>query len=304
MELSIIIVNWNTRGLLEQCLASIEHTADELEYELIVVDNDSTDGSPQMVMDRFPRVKLIQNHVNSGFASANNLGIRQSLGRFILLLNSDTVVMRSALQNLLDFMHMHPDVGAVSACLLNGDESRQYSCSPIPTLRREVLRMLHFPGIRPDGYYPMEDWNADEPHEVEVILGACMLLRKDVLEQVGLMDEDYFMYSEEVDLCYRMRKGGWRIYWVPQSRVVHFGGQSTRQASAEMFLRLYESKLVFFRKNYGRFIAFAYKLLLMVSSLVRLLLIPFVWLEKPQKRKLHLALASNYQNLLINLPMM
>jgi GT2 family glycosyltransferase len=302
MQLSIIIVNWNTRDLLDQCLASVDQTAGELGIELIVVDNASNDGSSQMVRDQYPKVKLVQNHENSGFARANNQGISESTGMYILLLNSDTVVKPGALQNLLEFMDVHPEAGAASACLLNADGSLQYSCSPAPSLSREVQRMLHFPGVRPDGYYPMGGWDRSQPREVEAILGACMLLRREVLSQVGLMDEDYFMYSEEVDLCYRIRQAGWRIYWVPQSQVIHFGGQSTRQASSEMFLRLYESKLIYFRKNYGPLNALAYKLLLMVSSLVRLSLVPLIWLEKPQKRRIHLALASNYQRLLINLP--
>jgi hypothetical protein len=257
-----------------------------------------------MIRERFPHVSLIQNDKNSGFARANNQGILQSTGRYVLLLNSDTIIMPGALEKLFEFMEKHPEVGAAAACLLNSDGSLQYSCSPAPTLLGEVQRMLHFPGLRSDGYYSMEGWDQNQPHEVEVILGACMFLRREMLDQVGLLDEDFFMYSEEVDLCYRMRKAGWRIFWIPQSQVIHHGGQSTRQVSAEMFLHLYKSKLIYFRKTYGWQSAMVYKVLLMVSSLIRLLLVSLVWLEGPQERRIHLVKAGNYQRLLLNLPMM
>jgi hypothetical protein len=301
MKLSIIIVNWNTRDLLEQCLTSIDRSSGELGIEVIVVDNASIDGSARMVQDRFPQMRVIQNAENVGFATANNQGIRRSVGTYILLLNSDTLVKPGALQYLLEFMDNHVEAGAASARLLNADGSLQYSCSPAPTLVREFLRMFHLPGIRADGYYSMGEWSVYQPRAVDVLLGACMLIRREALDQVGLLDEQYFMYSEEVDLCSRLRRSGWSLYWVPRAEVIHFGGQSTRQASADMFIRLYESKLIYFRKNYGRIHALAYKLLLMISSLVRILLVPFVWLEDSQRRQTHLALAMNYRRLLMKL---
>jgi GT2 family glycosyltransferase len=304
IRLSIIIVNWNTRDVLGQCLGSIFQTIKKEGCEVIVVDNASTDGSPEMVQNHFPQVQLIENSWNVGFARANNQGIRQSTGHYVLLLNSDTIVIPGVLQSLLEFMDTHAEAGCVGARLLNPDTSLQYSCSPAPTLSSEFRRMLHLPGMRSDGYYPMDRWDLRQPHQVDVILGACMLLRKVTLDQVGLMDEAYFMYSEEVDLCYRIRRAGWQIYWIPQAQAIHYGGQSTQQASAEMFLRLYASKLTYFRKNHGQLSAVSYKLLLVTSSLIRLLLVPLVWFESPQRRLSHLAQAGNYQRLLVNLPTM
>jgi N-acetylglucosaminyl-diphospho-decaprenol L-rhamnosyltransferase len=301
-DLSIVIVNWNTRDLLAQCLDSIYQSGNEPVIELIVVDNASSDGSQGMILERFPQTRLIQNPTNVGFARANNQGILQSRGRYVLLLNSDTLVRSGALQSLLEFMDNHVEAGAASARLLNADGSLQYSCSPAPTLTSEFLRMFHLPGIRADGYYSMDEWDVNQPRSVDVLLGACMLIRREALDQVGLLDEQYFMYSEEVDLCSRLRSSGWRLYWVPTAEVVHFGGQSTRQASADMFLRLYESKLIYFRKNYGRIHALAYKMLLMISSLVRILLVPLVWLEDSQRRRVHLTTAMNYHRLLMKLP--
>jgi N-acetylglucosaminyl-diphospho-decaprenol L-rhamnosyltransferase len=301
LPLSIIIVNWNTRDLLGQCLDSIFQTINADLCEVIVVDNASTDTSTEMVQKRFPQVQLIQNSWNVGFARANNQGIRQSIGRYVLLLNSDTIVMPGALQALLAFMDTHPEAGCAGARLLNPDTSLQYSCSSAPTISSEFRRMLHLPGVRSDGYYPMDRWDLSQPHQVDVILGACMLLRRETLDQVGLMDESFFMYSEEVDLCYRIHRAGWQIYWIPQAQVVHIGGQSSRQASAEMFLRLYESKLIYFRKNHGRIRAGIYKLLLAISSLIRLSLVPLVCFESTERRQAHLAQAGNYERLLVNL---
>jgi GT2 family glycosyltransferase len=302
MDLSLIIVSWNTRELTRQCLESIFSPPTAIELEVFVVDNASTDGSSQMVRGNFPHVHLLENAQNAGFAAANNQAISLSTGRYVLLLNSDAVVKPGALDRLVEFMDTHPQAGAAGARLLNPDGSQQYSCSPAPTLEREVRRMFHLPGVRSDGYYEMKNWDNQTPVKVDVLLGACLLLRRQALAQVGLMDEGYFMYSEEVDLCHRIQVAGWQLYWVPQATVVHYGGQSTRQASEEMFLKLYESKLRYFRKHYGGTTVVMYKLILTGASLIRLLLFPLAWLERPPRREAHLALAVNYQRLLVNLP--
>jgi|MudIll2142460700_1097286.scaffolds.fasta_scaffold106072_2 hypothetical protein len=302
MDLSLIVVSWNTRELTRQCLKSIFSLPASLDREVFVVDNASTDGSSQMVRENFPEVNLLDNAQNAGFAAANNQAIGLSTGRYVLLLNSDTVVKPGALDRLVEFMDAHSQAGAAGARLLNPDGSLQYSCSPAPTLEHEVRRMFHLPGVRPDGYYEMKNWDSQTPIRVDVLLGACLLLRRHALEQVGLMDEGYFMYSEEVDLCHRIQVAGWQLYWVPQATVVHYGGQSTQQASEEMFLHLYESKLRYFRKHHGRTTVVIYKMILTGASLIRLLLFPLAWLERPPRREAHLALAENYQRLLVNLP--
>ena len=302
MDLSVIIVNWNTCQLTCQCLESIFATTEGLGLEVLVVDNASTDGSAQMVRENFPQVRLLENTSNTGFATANNQAIRLSNGEYLLLLNSDTLVKPGGIQDLVAFMQAHPHAGAAGARLLNPDGSLQYSCSPAPALGRETRRLFHLPGVRPDGYYEMRDWDIRTPRQVDVLLGACLLLRRTTLDQVGMLDERYFMYSEEVDLCYRLRKGGWGLFWIPQARVVHFGGQSTRQASSEMFLRLYEAKLTYFRKNHGNFKAQLYKFMIMLATLSRLLSTSLIWLEEPRQRKLHLAQAANYRRLLSRLP--
>jgi N-acetylglucosaminyl-diphospho-decaprenol L-rhamnosyltransferase len=302
MDLSVVIVNWNTRELLAQCLDSLYASLILKDYEVIVVDNASIDGSSPMVHERFPQVQLIENVENVGFARANNQAIRVSAGRYVLLLNSDTIVKPRAIDALVDFMNTHPHAGACGSRLLNPDGSLQFSCSPAPTLGSEFKRLFHLPGVRPDGYYPMDSWDQSLPRRVDVILGACLFLRRKTLDQVGMMDEEYFIYSEEVDLCYRIAIAGWELYWVPQGEVIHLGGQSTRQVSEAMFLRLYQAKLIYFRKRHGRKQAILYKLIIMAAALFRIMLIPLVLLEQPPKRQAFLAMAGNYQRLLLALP--
>lgn len=305
MTLSIIIVNWNTLELLTQCLKSIPALRDdstENEIEVLVVDNASSDDSAQYVRDNFPLVKLIENDQNVGFAQANNQAILKSQGKYVLLLNPDTEMIADTIEILLNFIEEHPEVGAVGPRILNPNGSLQESCYPEPTLKRELWRLLHLDWLRPYGVYRMDSWPLNQNRPVDVLLGACLLLRREVLEQVGLLDENYFMYSEEVDLCFRVRKAGWQIVWVYDAQIVHYGGQSTQQIASEMFLHLYKSKLYYFRKNYSRLAAVAYKFILLVASACRLILTPLAWLERSEKRRQHLILAGRYWQLVTALP--
>lgn len=254
-----------------------------------------------MVQRCFPQATLIASPDNLGFASGSNLGIRESIGTYLLLLNPDTEVRPGALESLVHFLDDHPDVGAAGARLICPDGNLQPSCSPFPTLLREVSRMFHIPGVRPDGYYPMEAWDLDKPRQVDVIQGACLILRREPLEKIGLLSEDYFMYSEEVDLCYRIQKAGWPLYWVPEACVVHFGGQSTRLVAVEMFLHLYQGKVLYFRKNHGWSTVLVYKVILFMAALGRLALTPIAFLEPEPKRDRYLALSRNYRLLLTTL---
>ena len=300
MKLSIVIVSWNTRELLADCLASFIETLDE-DAEVLVVDNASRDGTPEWVNTHFPGVRLIENEENAGFARANNQAIRLSKGQFVLLLNPDTIVRDGALEALTAFLETHPDAGAAGARLLNADNTLQTSCYPTPNLTRELWRLFHLDAIRPYGVYRMEGWPVNQPRQVDVLLGACIMIRRSVLDQIGLMDETYFMYTEEVDLCYRIRQAQWAIYWVPEAEIVHLGGQSTRQAPAEMFLNLYRSKLQFFQKHYGRLSGTCYRLILLASASVRLLLSPLALFEDDPSRSRHLVLASRYRQLFLDL---
>jgi N-acetylglucosaminyl-diphospho-decaprenol L-rhamnosyltransferase len=301
---SIIIVSWNVRELLAQCLRSVVQDCQAFasdQVEIIVIDNASTDDSVQTVRDQFPHVRLIESGANLGFARANNQALRAGAGRYVLLLNPDTVVKPGAFKSLVDFMDQHAEAGAAGAHILNPDETLQLSCYPAPTLSREMWRLLHLDKFLPYGEYRMGEWDTRTPRQVDAVLGACLIVRRAALDQTGLFDESYFIYSEEIDLCYRIRRQGWRIFWVPQADVIHYGGQSTQQVASEMFLRLYQGKIIYFRKHYGAWRARLYKLILLVVSLVRLIAGPLAFLEPATQRERHLKLAGNYYRLVASL---
>ena len=295
--ISIVIVNWNTRDLLQKCLASIDSSFPQSALEVWVVDNASTDKSCEMVKQLFPTVNLIENDQNIGFAQANNQAIRSSNAQFVLLLNPDTELMPGALEKMLQFLQNHPKVGAVGPRVLNPDQTLQTSCYPVPTLLREFWRLFHLDKIRVFGVYDMENWDTQTNRRVEVLLGACILIRKEALDSVGLLSEDYFMYTEEVDICYRLGQKQWEIFWIPDAKIIHYGGQSTSQVSRQMFIHLYLSKVQFFDKNYGHVSAFLYRLILLSTSLVRLSLAPMAYLSPSPKREERLELVHNYSQL-------
>lgn len=304
MKLSIIVVSWNTRDMLANCLASVYEHPPTDSFELLLVDNASSDGSADMVRQQFPQVRLIASPVNVGFAEGNNLAVPLCTGAYILLLNPDTVVKPNALQAMIDFLDSHPAAGAAGSMLLNPDETLQPSCHPAPKLSRELWRLFHLDRVYPYGRYHMHTWDITQPREVDVIQGASLMVRHKILDQIGFLDGDYFIYSEEVDLCYRLQKAGWQLYWVPDSQVIHYGGQSTRQVATEMFLQLYLGKLKYFRKHYGDKAGFVYKLILVLASLARLAAAPVGWLRGGERRQQSSLLMRHYGRLLAALPSM
>jgi len=254
MDLSIIIVNWNTKNLLAGCLGSVEEnvqTLERLNVETFVVDNASSDGSAAMVREEFPWVRLIANAENVGFACANNQAIRQSQGHYVLLLNSDTEIYPRATNLMVGFLETHPVAAGCGPRLLNADGSLQASCHPILTPGREFWRLMFLDRIWRRATYNQRRWDQEEPRRVEVIKGACLLLRRKALDQVGLLDEQYFMYTEEMDLCYRLLAAGWELWWTPRAAVRHYGEASTRQIAEDMYVQLYRSKAQFHRKFGG-----------------------------------------------------
>ncbi len=272
-DVSIIIVNWNTRDLLAKCLRCVEATIHKVSYDVYVVDNASSDGSQDMVRQDFPSVKLIANTDNVGFARANNQAMRVCEGRYVLLLNSDAFVKEGTIDRMVAFMDAHPDAGMVGCKLLYEDESLQRSCAIFPTLATEFYIAVGldkiFPNSKIFGKYLMTDWNYDDTRVVDVIMGAFMLARADVIQKVGLMDEAFFMYSEEVDWCYRFKEAGWKVYFSPDAEAIHIWGGSSKAVKVETIIRLYRARVQFFRKHYGNLTAFLYKIILVFNSLVR-----------------------------------
>ncbi len=303
-SLSVIIVSWNTCKLLENCLNSILANMPSLPFEIWVVDNASTDDSPRIVRERFPEVHLVENPENVGFARANNQAIQRCTGDYVLLLNPDTIVDSCTLQCLVDFLDKQPEAGAVGPRISNPDGSIQISSHPKPTLYRELWRMFHLDAFWSYAEYPFTKWETNQAQEVDALMGACLLLRKEVLDHVGYLDEDYFIYSEEIDLCYRIQRAGWHLYWAPQANVVHLGGQSTQQVPTEMFLNLYHSKIKYFRKHNGAMTAYIYISILMMAALSRLILAPLVFFENSPHRQKHLTLVDRYWRLVLALPSM
>jgi N-acetylglucosaminyl-diphospho-decaprenol L-rhamnosyltransferase len=284
-DVSIIVVSWNTRRLLAECLGSVGRPAGDLEIEIIVVDNGSTDGSPDIVRRQFPHVRLVENERNVGFAAANNQGMALGRGRYLLLLNSDAFVTIDSLQTAVDFVEERPDVGVCGGKLLNPDGTFQGSYADFPTLKSEFLLATGL-GVRlASPYYPApRPWPGEEAHEVDWIGGAFMLLRRKVFEQVGGMDEMYWMYSEETDWCYRIKQAGWRIYYLPQVAITHVRGGSTRRRGSEMVAQLYKSKVRFFAKNYGSASARRLRALFWLIFLVREMVSRFMLLSLPPAR--------------------
>lgn len=302
MELSILIINWNTRDHLAECLSSVYESSISCDYEVLVVDNCSSDGSQEMVRERFPDVKLILNPENPGFAKANNQALKQSTGELVLLLNPDTVVKPDAIERMVNFLVNSSEAGGAGAHLLNPDGSFQVSAYPQPTLIREFWRMFHFDYFWHYAIYPMDRWSLDQPRKVDVLTGACLLIRRDALDEVGFLDDDFYIYSEEFDLCKRLKDIGWTLYWIPDAEVIHFGGQSTKQVDEAMFLRLYEGKILYFRKHHSNLEVSLYKFILLLATLARLALTPIAFFEHPTKRRKHLDLSHHYRRLLLSLP--
>lgn len=247
VDLSVAVVSWNTCALLACCVQSIYDTIEDMEFEIFVVDNASTDGSAAMVRDRFPEVRLIENDENVGFARANNQAVQQSVGRYILLLNSDACVVKNAIERMVRVMDAHADVGIVGADLISPDGNPQLDHGSFPTLTSEVGSLLgldkfhlYFPRHFALGCFVETGW----------VSGACLMARRRMLEQVGLLDEGFFMFSEEIELCRRARAAGWNVVHLPSARVVHIGGGSTG-LTPERILRLYRGKLQYFDKTQG-----------------------------------------------------
>jgi len=250
IDLSIIIVNWNTKDLLIQCLKSLEQTLQRLKMEVFVVDNGSVDGSVKSVREKFPGAIVIQNPINLGFAKANNQALILSKGKYILLLNPDTQEKEGAIETLRAFMDNHPEAGAAGAQLLNSDGSKQNSIANFPSLATELLNKSLLRWLFPKTF-PGKERNISEPIEVDSIIGACMMVRREAMEQVGLLDEDYFLFLEETDWCYRMKKAGWKVYHVPQAEVYHFQGKSAEKDKKRAKVEYYRSRYQFFKKNRG-----------------------------------------------------
>ena len=246
MKLSVVIVSYNVRLLLEACLQSVEKALKGIDGEIFVVDNHSSDDSVTYLEPRFPDVHFIANKENLGFARANNQAIRQSQAEYVLLLNPDTVVYENTLRDSLAFMDAHSEAGGVGVRMLTRDgDPAPESRRAVPTPWIAFLKMIGF-----SSKYYMSHLPWDQPGQIEVISGAYCMLRHKALDQIGLLDEDFFMYGEDIDLSYRLLKGGWQNWYLPLD-IIHYKGESTQKSSFRYVHVFYQAMLIFFRKHYG-----------------------------------------------------
>lgn len=298
-RVAVAIASWNTRDLLAACLDALLASDVAADLDIVVVDNASSDGSPALVTARFPAVRLIANTTNAGFAAATNQGIAATSAPFVLLLNSDAEVAPDAVAALCAALEADNGLGAVGARLVGTDGALQPSCSRAPTAWREAVHVLRLERLASGLEYPPATWRSDSPVDVDVIQGACLMVRRAVVDTVGGLDEGYFMYSEETEWCERIRAAGWRLAWVPAARVVHHGGGSTRLVASAMFARLYASKVRFLRRNRGAGAARAFKAVLAVAAVVRVVAAPFALLARPRDEGLR-RLTADYARLLVS----
>lgn len=278
VEVSAIIVSCNTRAMTLDCLRDLFADLEGIPSEVIVVDNASTDGSADAIAGRFgPRVRLIRNGRNAGFAAASNIAMRAARGKYFLLLNSDAFVKAGAVKALAGYLDRHAGVAAVGPRLLNADGTLQRSCYRFPSPWRAVCENLllsaAFPNSRWLGDY--RAWSHDQERDVEMVIGACMLIRASVFEEVGPFDESFFLYAEETDLCLRMRQAGYRIVFLPSAVATHVAGGSGQPQAARVFQEFRSAQERFLRKHYGSSGLWIHRMMIIIGACLR---IPLYWL--------------------------
>ena len=253
-DVSVVIVNWNTRDELSDCLTSVL-ASDAIVPEIIVVDNASCDGSVAVVQGEFPLVRIIRNEKNLGFARASNQGIEASRGRYVLLLNPDCIVYPGAFSQIVQFGDANPDVGIFGVRILNPDGSVFESCRRFPTLAAGVFRNAILARLFPNNPYTREylmaDWNHDTAREVDWVSGAALVMRRELLEDIGRLDERFFMYCEDVDIAYRAKERNWRVMYYPDAAVMHLRARSSDQNPVPMIVAFHRSMYAFFDKHYA-----------------------------------------------------
>lgn len=274
-ELSVIIVSWNVVSLLRRCLNALDRQREGLSMEVIVVDSGSIDGSGQMVRTEFPWVNLLAHAENLGFPRGNNIGIQRATGEYVLLLNPDTEPLDNALEKMAAFLRSHPDVGVVGCQLRFPDGTIQSSRRRFPTLATgffESTWLQRWAPARLLDHYYARDLDDNLTGDVDWVVGACLMTRREVVQQVGLLDEGYFMYSEELDWCRRIRTAGWRVVYFPDAQVIHHEGKSSEQAITLRHINFQRAKLRYFRKYHGPLACWSLRLFLLASYSWQLIL--------------------------------
>lgn len=301
LDVSIIIVNWNTRKLLQNCLTSVYEQTGDVKYEIIVVDNGSTDDSMEMVKKNFPLVNIIENAENLGFARANNIGIRKSKGRYICLINSDITILGDCIGRLKAFMDSRPTVGMAGPKILNPDRTIQHSCRHFPSIWNNLCQSLGLNHIFPKSEFfsdwIMDYWSYDSIRSVDALSGCFLMVRRKALDEVGLLDEDFFIYGEDLDWCRRFHKAGWDIVFYPETEAVHLIGASSASAPVKFYLELQKAALRYWRKHHGRIGKVSYSAIILLRETIRVIARGIQYIFWPHKKetssfKLRRSLAS------------
>ena len=274
MKLSVVIVNYNVKYFLEQCLKSVYISGKNLEMEVFVVDNNSVDGSLQMVREKFPQTRIIANQENTGFSKANNQAIKKAKGEFILLLNPDTVVEDDTFEKVVNFMDKTPNAGGLGVKMIDGKgtflpESKRGLPTPSVAFYKIFGLSSLFPKSRIFGKYHLGFLDSDKVHEVDILSGAFMLLRRSVLEKTGYLDETFFMYGEDIDLSWRIIQAGYKNYYFPQTRIIHYKGESTKKSSINYVFVFYNAMIIFARKHFSKKNASVFSFLINIAIYFR-----------------------------------
>ncbi len=257
MDLSVIIVSYNTKDLLRQTIQSVIDTTHKIDYEIIVSDNDSSDGSPLMVEEEFKGVRLIRTGANLGFSKGNNIAIKEAKGRYILLLNSDTVVKGNCLDKCLGYMDKHNDIGALGCKILLPSGDLDHACKRgFPTPEASLYYMLgmdkRYPANKKYGAYRASHLGQDEVGELDALMGAFMILPRHVIDEVGDLDETFFMYGEDLDWCYRIKEAGYKIIYYPKAYIVHHKGASSKKKRVKTIYEFHRAMILFYNKHYRK----------------------------------------------------
>ncbi len=286
---AVVLVCWNNRSYLEPCLRSLVEGGARTRFEVVVVDNGSTDGSQELLRAQFPSVALIQNDHNVGLGRASNQGIEATTAPYVLLLNNDTIVNGPSLDALVDFLDAHSDAGAVGGTLLNADGSFQAAYNRFPSLSEELLIATRL-GDLVRKEYPSRA-GGQKAMRVDWIGSACLLLRRAALDRVGLLDERYFIYGDETDLQYRLQKAGWKVYYVPGATTIHFGGRSMDRWRRRRMV--YRGKMLFYQKNYGAFREWTLRTMLGALTVAKIIAWSLLWPVPAFKARAARELVSN-----------
>lgn len=288
IDISVIIVSWNAKTYLLDCLQSIFSETISHQIEIIVVDNLSTDGSSKEVKINFPNVKLIQNNSNMGFAAANNIGIKCSTGRYLCLVNSDIKILDRCLDRMCDYMDKNPSAGMLGPKILNRDMSQQKSCRQFPTLWNNFSPAIGLDKIFPNlNIFSGEQIliAGDDVHNVDVLSGCLMMVRRNALDEVGLFDEIFFIYSEDVDWCKRFWDMNWKVIFYPHAKAIHYGGGSSTNEPVRFSVEQLKAKLQYWRKHYNLLVVTNLILIVFFHQSIRIAIRAFLFFFMPRQRK-------------------